>query len=312
MILVYRALGLGDFLTGVPALRALVDRFGAVTLAAPAALAPLVECLPGVALEPCEELAPVPRRARRADVTFNLHGRGPQSTALLRRSRPRRLVAFDHGDGATWRPGEHEVVRWCRLLASAGIPADPARLGLRPPARSVARAIRRATIVHPGAATAARRWPAERFARVARHEEAAGRKVFVTGGPGEVPLARAVAAGAGLPSDRVLAGRTDLGEAAALVAVAGRIVCGDTGIAHLATALGTPSAVIFGPTSPAEWGPPGGPRHRVLWAGRPGDPHGSEPGPGLLTIQPEEVIAVLEQLPGREPCPRSPSRPSTS
>jgi ADP-heptose:LPS heptosyltransferase len=128
-----------------------------------------------------------------------------------------------------------------------------------------------------------------------------------------VPVARAVADGAGLPSDRVLAGRTDLGDAAALVAAAGRIVCGDTGIAHLATALGTPSVVIFGPTSPAEWGPPAGPRHRALWAGRRGDPHGRKPDPGLLSIQPEEVIEALDQLPRREPCPPSPTpRRSTS
>ncbi len=67
----------------------------------------------------------------------------------------------------------------------------------------------------------------------------------------------------------MLAGRTDLVELAAAVAAAGRVVCGDTGVAHLATALGTPSVVLFGPTSPARWGPPADrPQHRVLWAGR--------------------------------------------
>ncbi|MDP8936461.1 MAG: glycosyltransferase family 9 protein, partial [Actinomycetota bacterium] len=92
----------------------------------------------------------------------------------------------------------------------------------------------------------------------------------------------------------VLAGRTDVLELAAAVAAAARVVCGDTGMAHLATALGTPSVVLFGPTPPHRWGPPPErPRHRVLWTGRTGDPHGARPDPGLLQIP---VAAVLDAL----------------
>ena len=83
---------------------------------------------------------------------------------------------------------------------------------------------------------------------------------------------------------------------AALVAAAGRVVVGDTGVAHLATAFGTPSVVLFGPTSPAAWGPPPGRRHRALWAGRVGDPHGEQPDPGLLAIPVDEVLAALDAL----------------
>jgi ADP-heptose:LPS heptosyltransferase len=65
-------------------------------------------------------------------------------------------------------------------------------------------------------------------------------------------------------------------------------------VAHLATALGTPSLVLFGPTDPAEWGPPPErARHQVLWAGRRGDPHGLRPDPGLLEIAPEDVLEAL-------------------
>ena len=88
-----------------------------------------------------------------------------------------------------------------------------------------------------------------------------------------------------------------MSELAAAIAVAGRVVCGDTGVAHLATALGTPSVVLFGPTSPSRWGPPRDrPIHRVLWAGRTGDPHASRPDPGLLAIGEDEVLQALEQL----------------
>ena len=150
-------------------------------------------------------------------------------------------------------------------------------------------------MIHPGAASPARRWPPERFAAVARAERRAGRTVLVTGGADEVELARAVAYLADLDPRNMLAGSTDLVGLAAVVAGAARVLCGDTGVAHLATALGTPSVVLFGPVSPAEWGPPPRARHVTLWSGRRGDPHALRPDPGLLQIGVAEVLDGLEQ-----------------
>jgi ADP-heptose:LPS heptosyltransferase len=76
------------------------------------------------------------------------------------------------------------------------------------------------------------------------------------------------------------------------------VVCGDTGVAHLATALGVPSVVLFGPVPPREWGPPSDPKHQVLWAGRRGNPHGLEIDPGLLELTVADVIKALGRLPG--------------
>jgi ADP-heptose:LPS heptosyltransferase len=77
------------------------------------------------------------------------------------------------------------------------------------------------------------------------------------------------------------------------------VICGDTGVAHLATALNTPSVLLFGPTSPDTWGPPPSrPIHHVLWAGRTGDPHGTTPDPGLLEIQPDDVLHALTRVEG--------------
>ena len=120
-----------------------------------------------------------------------------------------------------------------------------------------------------------------------------------TGGPSEVPAARAVAARAGRPDDRVLAGRLDLGDMAALVADARLVVCGDTGVGHLATAYRTPSVLLFGPMPPALWGPPAGRReHRVIWhgeaAGRPA--RTGYPDPALLAITVEEVLAAVGEV----------------
>jgi ADP-heptose:LPS heptosyltransferase len=294
LLVAYRALGLGDLLTAVPALRALARAFPDHhrVLAAPAALAELAALTGAVdELVDVPPLVPLPQRLHGADIAVNLHGRGPQSHAVLRAAEPRRMIAFrdpaadESSRAPVWRAGEHEVRRWCRLLDESGIPADPADLRIAAP--DVEPPVRRATIIHPGAASGARRWPAERWAAVARAAE----RVVITGDAAERDLALEVAHG--VPGATVLAGRTSLLELAATVAAAERVVCGDTGIAHLATAFGTPSIVLFGPTPPAEWGPPDDPRHVVLWAGRRGDPHGEEPDQGLLAIEVEQVLDRL-------------------
>ena len=109
-------------------------------------------------------------------------------------------------------------------------------------------------------------------------------------------LCAEVAARAGLSEDAVLAGCTDLLELFAIVAGAAVVVCGDTGVAHVATAVGTPSVVLFGPTAPAQWGPPEGRCHRVIWKGARGDPHGSTVDPGLLRIRVDDVVAELDRV----------------
>ncbi|WP_019630570.1 glycosyltransferase family 9 protein [Actinomadura atramentaria] len=300
-VLLLRALGLGDFLTGVPAYRAVKAAFPdrEVVLAAPAALAPLAARCDGIdRLLPTAELEPVAWSGKPPELAVDLHGNGPASHEIVAATGAERLVMFGDG-GPRWDDDEHEVARWCRLLESAGIPADPAalRLPIEPAPGGPA------VVVHPGAASGGRRWPPDRFAAVARALRAAGR-VEVTGGPAERGLAEHVAAEAGLPESAVR--RTGLAELAALIAAARLVVCGDTGVAHLATACGTPSVTLFGPVSPALWGPPDLPRHTVLWkggdAGRPGDAHAAETDPRLLAITvPEVVDAAFALLPERQP-----------
>jgi ADP-heptose:LPS heptosyltransferase len=217
-------------------------------------------------------------------------------------AQPRTAVWFRHPEiaesagGPEWRADEHEVARWCRMLEAHGIATDPADLRLAPPPGEPPWPAG-ATVVHPGAASPARRWPLERFAAVARAEREHGREVVVTGSRGEHALALAVATAAGLPASAVVAGQTDLRGLASGIAHSGRVVCGDTGVAHLATAFGIPSIVLFGPTPPALWGPPQNGRHRVVWAGRSGDPHGPAVDPGLLAIAVDTVLDELATLP---------------
>lgn len=303
-----RALGLGDLLTGLPALRALSRAFPEHRrlLAAPAALEPLLalsEC--GFQLVPTSRLEPLRASLAASEVAVNLHGRGPQSHRLLLATRPGRLMAFSHPDvpetegSPIWRAGEHEVARWCRLLEESAIPADPHDLRLEPPPGTPPdQGSDAPVLMHPGAASPARRWPADNWAALARHLVAAGRPVVLTGSSAEAPLAARIARAAGLPPRAVLAGRTDLRALSEAVARAALVVCGDTGVAHLATALATPSVLLFGPTSPAHWGPlpglEGGQHHRVLWKGTTGDPHANRPDPGLVRIRVEEVVAAID------------------
>ncbi|GAA2270403.1 glycosyltransferase family 9 protein [Nonomuraea roseoviolacea subsp. roseoviolacea] len=291
-LLALRGLGLGDLLTAVPALRALRQEFPVhrITVAAPAPLEPLMP-LTGAVDELIDVRGPGPvpfeRPGRGPDIAVNLHGKGPQSIEALRRTEPGRLLS--HTLGPPWRDDVHEVRRWCDMLEWYGVKADPSDLTLGVSDRTGP------VVVHPGAAFPARRWPPERFARVAAALERTVGEVVVTGDAGEAPIAARVAELAGLPAGRVLAGRTDL---AGLIDVVGRarlVVCGDTGVGHLATAFCVPSVVLFGPVPPALWGPPPGWRHVALWAGQTGDPHGGRVDAGLLRIDVSEVLdAVME------------------
>jgi ADP-heptose:LPS heptosyltransferase len=300
-LVVLRALGLGDLLTAVPALRALADAFPRHRriLAAPAPLAPLA-LLSGAVDEVVDTgpLRPLSSVLAEPDVAVNLHGRGPESHRLLQALHPGRLIAFGRPDdgipGPEWRADEHERERWCRLLRAEGIPARPERVRIaRPPGDGPA-GLTGSVVLHPGAAAAARRWPPDRFAAVARALTERGIPVVVTGSTRERGLAHEVASLSGLPDRAVLAGATDLTGLARVVAGARAVVSGDTGIAHLAVALGTPSVTLFGPSSPAHWGPPEGTgRHIALWSGGSGDPHAATPDAGLLRLRPSEVVRAL-------------------
>jgi ADP-heptose:LPS heptosyltransferase len=335
-IVLLRALGLGDFLTGIPAYRAVRRRFpdADITLAAPAWLRPLAELTGALdRLLPTGELQPVRWPfGTPPDLAVDLHGRGPESRRLLAALGPGRLIAFDPGEGAgsgddgfgfgngfrngssglsgsrsgsgsgsRWRPDEHEVDRWCRLLAEHGIPADPEDLDLPRPS-SIRSPAPGCVVIHPGASTAARQWPAKRFAAVAERLCEEGHRIVVTGSASERPLASDVAAQAGLPATAVLAGSTTLTELALLVADAALVISGDTGTAHLATAYRRPSVVLFGPVPPTEWGPPRRRRQHVALYRAPqgyrGDPHGSLLDPGLDSISVADVLGAVELAQG--------------
>jgi ADP-heptose:LPS heptosyltransferase len=300
-VYVLRALGLGDLLTAVPALRGLRRHFpqARLILAAPPALEALARFACGVdELVPTAGLCDTPLGFTPA-LAVNLHGSGPESIELLQRLEPLALLTHRHPDypdvsGPPWRPELHEVQRWCSLLSWAGITCDSSDLAIgRPPGFPDRGGV---VVVHPGAASPSRRWPAERFAAVAAALHADGNDVVVTGSAGERRLAVEVARSAGLSETAVLAGELDILGMVALVSASRMVVCGDTGVAHVATATGTPSVLLFGPTPPSRWGPRSNGPHRVLWAGDVGDPHADQPHSGLLLLTTARVIGASRAL----------------
>lgn len=301
-ILVLRALGLGDALSAVPALRGLRQQYpqAVITVAAPGELEPLLQlsgAVDGVVDVNGLDQRPPPS-LHGPDLAVNLHGRGPQSIRWLAATAPRKLLTYAHAevpevDGPLWPSDVHERAKWTMLVNSDGAHAEPSDVGIAAPADDTP--YPGAVVLHVGAAAAARRWPVERFGEIAA---ALGRDhhVVITGGAAEIGDARMVAVRAGIGEDFVLAGRLSLVELAALVGAARLVISGDTGVSHLASAYGTDSVTLFGPTPPSLWGPPDNGRHIALWAGRTGDPHGDACDAGLLAISPDEVLGAAEQL----------------
>jgi heptosyltransferase-2 len=158
--------------------------------------------------------------------------------------------------------------------------------------------------LNPGAEYGpAKRWPAERFAAVAR---AVSRKHgncawLAFGGAGDWQLCGDIArlAGEGVMN---LAGKTSLRQLMALLKLCRVVLTNDSGPMHVAAALGTPVVVPFGSTSPELTGPglPGDPRHRLLKSTAPCSPCFRRLCPidfrCMTGITPDHVTASLLQL----------------
>ncbi len=103
----------------------------------------------------------------------------------------------------------------------------------------------------PGAVGPSKRWPTAAYAELSRRLIAEGMAVWVLGGPDEKPLAADIV---GDTVARDLTGH-DLRDAILALAAASAAVSNDSGLLHVAAALGTASIGIFGPTSPWHWAP---------------------------------------------------------
>ncbi len=165
---------------------------------------------------------------------------------------------------------EHRPIYDYYLLSvsAAGVPITSRQVQLVPRAADLAemRAFvgpERALLVHPGSRSAARLWPAERFAAVCdRVQTELGVRVILVGGPGEPTLlsqirqhARHELAGFDAPPS--------IPRFAALVQCCALLLCHDSGPMHLAAAVGTPVVALHGSQNTRLFGP-AGPGHTLL------------------------------------------------
>ena len=105
----------------------------------------------------------------------------------------------------------------------------------------------------PGAVGPGKRWASASYAELARRLTVAGIGVWVLGGPNEAPFAREIVA-AGGEHARDLTGN-DLRDAIIALAAVDAAVSNDSGLMHIAAAIGVPTVALFGPTDPRLWGP---------------------------------------------------------
>jgi ADP-heptose:LPS heptosyltransferase len=265
-ILVIHPGALGDVLQAVPALRALraASREAPITFVGQARLGRLLVALgaaqqtrafDGFGLEVLFVDVPASRAlaaalggARRVVSWF---GSGDETyRRRLRALVPDALVAPPVPDDDT--------PVWRHLLGTLDLPI-PAHVGpLRPPpllpGDAPAEASRPRLVVHPGSGADWKRWPAARFAEVIRAlRRRRALDVLVHQGPADAEAAAALLAR--LEGDAATLREPELTRLAAVLGAARAYLGGDSGVSHLAAAVGTPSVVLFPPATRRRWAP---------------------------------------------------------
>jgi heptosyltransferase-1 len=200
-------------------------------------------------------------------------------------------------------PEAHAVWRYLNLAHYLGAPPTLPRfrLGLDAAADISAlipdEADRPLVVLHPGARWASKLWPPASWASLAEWFHGQGFQVAVTGSRADRELVAGIAAQCRAPILH-LAGSTSLAQLAAILRQARIAVTTDTGVMHLAAALGTKVAALFGPTAPWRTGPFGD-GHQVVRLGLPCSPCFKRqcPDPRCLNdLSPEMVEAACEKI----------------
>ena len=210
-------------------------------------------------------------RRTQYDVAIDLQGL-LKSAVLARASGAARVIGFSiwHLREKTARPfysdahdaeGGHVIRKNLRLLRALGVEDDEIRFPLADVPSKALDDLRRQipadrgfALINPGAAWSNKRWPAERFGELASFlREACRLTPVVLWGPGEQGLAETVLAASAAAA--IAAPATGVADLVALARASALVVSGDTGPLHIATAVGTPTVSLFGPTDPDRNGP---------------------------------------------------------
>lgn len=279
---------IGDAVMSEPLLRLLAERGDALTVAALPWVAPAYRAMPQV-----HRIVELPFAHGRLDLAArwrlgrDLQGRFDTAYVLPNAIKSALLPAFagipqrigydgEHRIGLLNRrlpnpPGRPPMVAYYSALAGPlAEPVSPPRLVIDAAARLAALAAAGLQAdgywtFAPGAEYGpAKRWPAAHYAALAASLHARdGLPVILLGSSKEAALCEEISAAAP-GACRVLAGKTPLFDAMALIAASRGLVSNDSGLMHVAAAFGLPQVAVFGSTSP-EHTPPLNDRAQVIW-----------------------------------------------
>ncbi len=216
-------------------------------------------------------------RAAHYDVVYNLHG-GTTATLLTRATGASHRVGYANyqyarlhqhlapASALVWGKNKtHSVEQQLGLFGWTGVPVSdrPAtRLAVTKEAdKSISARLKTAGLIqtnsfvllHPAAAFATKQWATENFARVTEMLSTLGLATIVVTAPTEVAVAAELARESTAPI--ISFSNLSLPELTALAARARMFVGNDSGVAHMAAAVGAPSVVIFGSSNIDHWAP---------------------------------------------------------
>lgn len=253
-------------------------------------------------------------RRNKYDVAFNLHG-GTTGTFFVRASGAKHLVGFASYQYSFlynhlaptpqefWQQEKvHSAEQQLALLGSVGIPVeDKPKSKLAIPEKSHIRSSKFPfALIHPAAAFATKQWSAENFAEIAEYLVQNGLQVVAIGTRKESKTIDKLIQNSKVPIQSY--DNLTLPQVINLASRAKIFVGNDSGIAHIAAAVQTPSVVIFGSSNRAHWSPWTDAPHQIVY-----EEFDCQPCPGyvcekfgepkcILSVKPESVIAAIEKI----------------
>jgi lipopolysaccharide heptosyltransferase II len=227
-------------------------------------------------------------RQNKYDVAFNLHG-GTTATFFVRASGARHRVGFadyqynflyNHllsSSSDFWRKEfTHSAEQQLALLGSVGVPvADKPKSRLNASSAALDSienklaqtksfdSKSKIALIHPAAAFESKQWATKNFARLAEFFHANNFQTIAVAAKGESPVLEALKLNSSAPV--ITFDNLTLPEITALAAKADIFVGNDSGIAHIAAAVNTPAAVIFGSSNINHWRPWTDAPHEIVY-----------------------------------------------
>ncbi|MEN3013340.1 MAG: glycosyltransferase family 9 protein [Endomicrobiia bacterium] len=163
---------------------------------------------------------------------------------------------------------KHEVESFCDVVKTLGVDVEDKRLflkineNIREKIKNLLKNYdieeKKFVIIHPGCGIHGfyRQWDIDRYAKIAEYIATKyGCKIVITGNKDDIVQSVLFKKFYKLNNYLDMIGKTNLEELIALVSMAKFLICGNTGVLHIAAALNTPTIAIHGPTDPDKWGP---------------------------------------------------------